>query len=298
MIAWVIEEEFGVRYHPGHVRKLLHGLGFSVQRPRRVLARADASEQDRWRRRTYPTLKKSPQAKLGADLQRRSQLPTGLDFACHLEPRRPAAGNPRHGTAQERQDPGRHRTVAHALPLSAGHGLPRQDLLGIPKQLARRYRRQGARSCSSPRGRSCRTVAVRHAISHDELRSRGASSPRSSIILASCSRMLFGAERVYTLAVQGPKWQSWFKGSVLNQRILGTNSEHNTVIPSAVEEPGPQRARLRSFDKITMTQRFSIPISAVRRGSSGLPCIDLTTPRWSLTAGAKFGGLAVNPSCP
>lgn len=25
MIAWVIEEEFGVQYHPGHVRKLLHG---------------------------------------------------------------------------------------------------------------------------------------------------------------------------------------------------------------------------------------------------------------------------------
>ncbi|OQC18580.1 MAG: hypothetical protein BWX70_03471 [Verrucomicrobia bacterium ADurb.Bin070] len=60
MIAWVIEEEFGVHYHPGHVRKLLHGLGFSVQRPRRVLARADAAEQDRWHRRTYPNLKKKP----------------------------------------------------------------------------------------------------------------------------------------------------------------------------------------------------------------------------------------------
>jgi transposase len=33
MIAWVIEEEFGVQYHPGHVRKLLHGWGFSMQRP-------------------------------------------------------------------------------------------------------------------------------------------------------------------------------------------------------------------------------------------------------------------------
>jgi len=60
MIAWVVEEEFGVHYHPGHVRKLLHGLGFSVQRPRRVLARADAEEQDRWHRRTYPNLKKKP----------------------------------------------------------------------------------------------------------------------------------------------------------------------------------------------------------------------------------------------
>jgi transposase len=60
MIAWVIEEEFGVSYHPGHVRKLLHAMDFSVQRPRRVLARADAAAQERWQRRTYPHLKKKP----------------------------------------------------------------------------------------------------------------------------------------------------------------------------------------------------------------------------------------------
>lgn len=58
-IAWLIAEEFGVRYHPGHVRKRLHAWGFSVQRPRRVLARADAAAQDRWHRRTYPSLKKA-----------------------------------------------------------------------------------------------------------------------------------------------------------------------------------------------------------------------------------------------
>ncbi len=60
MIAWVIQEEFGVQYHPGHVRKLLHGWGFSVQRPRRVLARADVAAQDRWHRRIYPALKNKP----------------------------------------------------------------------------------------------------------------------------------------------------------------------------------------------------------------------------------------------
>jgi len=65
MLAWVIEEEFGVAYHPGHVRKVLHNLGFSVQRPRRVLARADAGAQDRWHRRTYPNLKKKPAPKAG-----------------------------------------------------------------------------------------------------------------------------------------------------------------------------------------------------------------------------------------
>jgi transposase len=54
------QEEFGIQYHPGHVRKLLHDWGFSVQRPRRVLARADAAAQDRWHRRIYPALKKKP----------------------------------------------------------------------------------------------------------------------------------------------------------------------------------------------------------------------------------------------
>jgi transposase len=65
MIAWVIEEEFGVEYHPGHVRKLLHVWGFSVQRPRRVLARADTAAQDRWHRRIYPALKKKPNRGIG-----------------------------------------------------------------------------------------------------------------------------------------------------------------------------------------------------------------------------------------
>jgi transposase len=59
MIARVIEEEFNVRYHPGHVRKVLKALGFSVQRPRRKLAAADPGEQDRWQRYTYPRLKKN-----------------------------------------------------------------------------------------------------------------------------------------------------------------------------------------------------------------------------------------------
>ena len=39
MLAGGIEEECGVAYPPGHVRKLRHSMGFSVQRPPRVLAR-------------------------------------------------------------------------------------------------------------------------------------------------------------------------------------------------------------------------------------------------------------------
>ena len=37
LITHVIAEEFGVSYHPGHVRKLLYTMGFSVQRPQRLL---------------------------------------------------------------------------------------------------------------------------------------------------------------------------------------------------------------------------------------------------------------------
>ena len=58
MVARVIEEEFAVAYHPGHVRKILHQIGFTIQRPKRQLARADRGEQDRWHRYTYPSLKK------------------------------------------------------------------------------------------------------------------------------------------------------------------------------------------------------------------------------------------------
>lgn len=59
MIARVIEEEFRVSYHPGHVRKVLYSLDFSLQRPKRHLAKADPNKQNRWTRYTYPTIKKS-----------------------------------------------------------------------------------------------------------------------------------------------------------------------------------------------------------------------------------------------
>jgi len=60
MIARVIEQEFGVVYDPRHVRRVLDELDFSVQRPKRLLAKADPKKQDRWRRYTYPNIKKKP----------------------------------------------------------------------------------------------------------------------------------------------------------------------------------------------------------------------------------------------
>jgi hypothetical protein len=56
----VILEEFNLHYHPGHVRKMLKRLGYSLQRPTTQLVQADPAEKSRWVRYTYPRLKKSP----------------------------------------------------------------------------------------------------------------------------------------------------------------------------------------------------------------------------------------------
>jgi transposase len=60
MITQVIAEEFSIDYHPGHVRKILYQMNFSVQRPRKQLAKADPIKQNKWRRYTYPNIKKKP----------------------------------------------------------------------------------------------------------------------------------------------------------------------------------------------------------------------------------------------
>jgi len=63
LVRQVIEEEFGQRYHAGHVRKLLRHLGYSVQRPTTQLVQADLKQHRKWVRYTYPNLKKTPKQK-------------------------------------------------------------------------------------------------------------------------------------------------------------------------------------------------------------------------------------------
>jgi len=58
MIGDWIHRRFGVRYHTHYVPELLHQLGFSVQRPRKRLARADAAAQAHWLRKRLPAIKK------------------------------------------------------------------------------------------------------------------------------------------------------------------------------------------------------------------------------------------------
>jgi transposase len=59
-VADLIEREFGVRYHPGHVWKLLRQLNWSPQRPKgRALERNEEAIAE-WKRRTWPAIKKKP----------------------------------------------------------------------------------------------------------------------------------------------------------------------------------------------------------------------------------------------
>lgn len=63
-IAQLIEEEFGVAFHPGHVWWILHKkLGWSCQRPvGRARERNEAAIRD-WKQNTWPALKKKPKKK-------------------------------------------------------------------------------------------------------------------------------------------------------------------------------------------------------------------------------------------
>lgn len=60
MIGRLILDKWGVDYHNHHIPRLLNKLGFSVQRPRKRLARANAEAQATWIRERLPEIKKKP----------------------------------------------------------------------------------------------------------------------------------------------------------------------------------------------------------------------------------------------
>jgi transposase len=57
-IGDLIRRRFGVRYHNHHIPRLLHQLGFSVQRPRKRLARADKEAQALWLTKRLPAIRR------------------------------------------------------------------------------------------------------------------------------------------------------------------------------------------------------------------------------------------------
>ncbi len=60
-MAVVIRREFGVRYHPSHVWKILRKARWSCQVPERRAIQRDEKAISHWKRYKWPAIKKSPQ---------------------------------------------------------------------------------------------------------------------------------------------------------------------------------------------------------------------------------------------
>ena len=59
-VAAVIERVTGVRYHPGHVWKILAALEWSLQRPARQARERNGEARRRWVAKRRPAVKKTP----------------------------------------------------------------------------------------------------------------------------------------------------------------------------------------------------------------------------------------------
>jgi transposase len=59
-VAAVLEREFGVRYHPAHVSRLLRAVGWSVQQPIRRATQRDEAAVAAWDAERWPALKRGP----------------------------------------------------------------------------------------------------------------------------------------------------------------------------------------------------------------------------------------------
>ena len=57
-VADLIEQEFAVRYHEGHVWKILVGLGWSPQRPEGRARERNEEQVRQWKKQVWPGLKK------------------------------------------------------------------------------------------------------------------------------------------------------------------------------------------------------------------------------------------------
>ena len=73
-VAEVIEQLTEVRYHPGHVWRVLRKLGWSRQKPTTRARERDEAAIERWVKTTWPRVKKTPPAKA-----RRSSSSTKAD---------------------------------------------------------------------------------------------------------------------------------------------------------------------------------------------------------------------------
>jgi transposase len=59
-VAEIIREEFGVRYHPAHVSRILGAIRWTVQKPIRQASQRDAAAIAAWREERVPALQAKP----------------------------------------------------------------------------------------------------------------------------------------------------------------------------------------------------------------------------------------------
>lgn len=62
-VATLIARKLGIRYHPGHMSKLLKRWGWSPQKPERRARQRDEETIDRWRTDRWPAIKKHGRAR-------------------------------------------------------------------------------------------------------------------------------------------------------------------------------------------------------------------------------------------
>jgi transposase len=61
-VAQLIEQRFGIRYERTHVCRLLHGLGFTPQKPQRRAVERDEAAIQQWVQEIWPAIKKKRRA--------------------------------------------------------------------------------------------------------------------------------------------------------------------------------------------------------------------------------------------
>jgi transposase len=91
-VATIIRREFGVRYHPHHVGKLLRSAGWSVQKPIERAGQRNEVAIEAWRTERRPALKRGPTKRAGPSSGSTNRASTSSRARSGPTPR---AGRPR-----------------------------------------------------------------------------------------------------------------------------------------------------------------------------------------------------------
>ncbi|SRR5213080_4731169 len=91
-VGHLIEQEFGVRYHSGHVWKILRQLNWSPQRPAGRALERNEQAITAWKKQTWPAIKKSSKRRPHDRLRRRKRAKPAAAPLPHLGPARTDSG--------------------------------------------------------------------------------------------------------------------------------------------------------------------------------------------------------------